>query len=112
VRLIDVLWLAIGTDTVAAAFEVEHTTSIYSGIVRLLDLSTGVEQGKNLRMFLVAPDSREPDVRDQLLRPAFRNINSLNVKFLPYGALQEHREAIARFGTGMKAIEAIARTIA
>ena len=34
VRLIDVLWLD-GT----AAFEVEHTTSIYSGIVRLLDLA-------------------------------------------------------------------------
>ncbi len=111
-RLIDVLWLAMGTDTVGAAFEVEHTTSIYSGIVRLLDLSTGVEQAKNLHMFLVAPDSREQDVRDQLLRPAFRNINSLDVKFLPYGALREHRDAIARFGTGMKAIEAIARTIA
>ena len=112
VRLIDVLWLAVGTDTVVAAFEVEHTTSIYSGIVRLLDLSTGVESAKGLHMFLVAPDCREQDVRDQLLRPAFRNVNSLKVKFLPYGALQEHRESIARFGTGMKAIEAIARAIA
>jgi type II restriction enzyme len=112
VRLIDVLWLAVGTDTVVAAFEVEHTTSIYSGIVRLLDLSIGVESAKDLHMFLVAPGSREQDVRDQLLRPAFRNVNSLKVKFLPYGALQEHRESIARFGTGMKAIEAIARPIA
>ena len=38
VRLIDVLWLEKDKSTVAAAFEVEHTTSIYSGIVRLLDL--------------------------------------------------------------------------
>jgi type II restriction enzyme len=42
VRLIDVLWLEKGGDQVAAAFEVEHTTSIYSGIVRLLDLALGV----------------------------------------------------------------------
>lgn len=111
VPLIDVLWLATGTATVAAAFEVEHTTSIYSGILRLLDLATGVESAKDLQMFLVAPDSREQDVRDQLLRAAFRNAPKLSVKFLPYGALQDHREAIARFGTGMKGIEAIARTI-
>lgn len=32
---------AVGTP-VAAAFEVEHTTSIYCGIVRLLDLALGV----------------------------------------------------------------------
>ena len=41
IRLIDVLWLDRSARTVAAAFEVEHTTSIYSGIVRLLDLALG-----------------------------------------------------------------------
>jgi type II restriction enzyme len=41
VRLIDVLWLEAGTARVAAAFEVEHATSIYSGIMRLLDLALG-----------------------------------------------------------------------
>lgn len=39
IRLIDVLWLEHGQPRVAAAFEVEHTTSIYSGIIRLLDLA-------------------------------------------------------------------------
>jgi type II restriction enzyme len=39
VRLIDVLWLTPSRSQVAAAFEVEHTTSIYSGILRMLDLS-------------------------------------------------------------------------
>ena len=42
VRLIDVLWLNTGTDQIAAAFEIEHTTSIYSGIIRLLDLALGL----------------------------------------------------------------------
>jgi len=111
VPLIDVLWLGRGSDTVVAAFEVEHTTSIYSGILRLLDLASGVPSAKDLQMFLVAPDSREQDVRDQFFRPAFRHTGKLNVRFLPYGALRDHRESIARFGTGMKGIEAIARTI-
>lgn len=110
VRLIDVLWLVNGTDQVAAAFEVEHTTSIYSGILRLLDLATGVSHRTDLQMFLVAPDSRENDVRDQLLRPAFRN-KELQVKFLPYGALEENRASMARFGTGIKPVDAIARVI-
>lgn len=111
IRLIDVLWLTSGTDSVAAAFEVEHTTSIYSGILRLFDLATGVSSAKELHMFVVAPDEREEEVRDQLRRPAFRNTSNLKLKFLPYGGLREHREAIARFGTGMRGIEAIARAL-
>ncbi|MCO6062028.1 type II restriction endonuclease, partial [Pseudomonas sp. MOB-449] len=39
VRLIDVLWLHADSGRVSAAFEVEHSTSIYSGIVRMLDLA-------------------------------------------------------------------------
>jgi type II restriction enzyme len=110
VRLIDVLWLSKGTDQVAAAFEVEHTTSIYSGILRLLDLATGITNVGDLRLFLVAPDGRENDVRDQLLRPAFRN-RALQLKYLPYGALEENRISMARFGTGIKPVEAIARIL-
>lgn len=41
IRLIDVLWIRNDDERVVAAFEVEHTTSIYTGIVRLLDLALG-----------------------------------------------------------------------
>ena len=110
IRLIDVLWLEPTTDRVAAAFEVEHTTSIYSGIVRMLDLALGLGQaGQSL--FLVAPDAREADVRDQLKRPAFSRVIDLNVRFIAYGELAKHREAIARFGQGIKPVEAIARRL-
>lgn len=111
VRLIDVLWFERGGYHVAAAFEVEHTTSIYSGIVRLLDLALGASGEATQALFLVAPDEREPDVRGQLQRPAFRHISGLNVRFLPYGQLECHREAIARFGEGLKGIFAIARSV-
>lgn len=111
IRLIDVLWIDPGTGRVAAAFEVEHTTSIYSGIVRMLDLALGLPEHSSNALFLVAPDTREEDVRAQLRRPAFSQISNLDVRFLPYGELVAHRESIARFGHGMKAIEAIARRL-
>jgi type II restriction enzyme len=76
----------------------------------MLDLASGAAQA--LRgMYLVAPDAREDDVRKQLARPAFRKIHDLSVKYLPYGELERHRESIARFGEGLKAIDAIARAL-
>ena len=111
VRLIDVLWLERGQGRVAAAFEVEHTTSIYSGIVRLLDLALGAAAPSLTGLFLVAPDDRQEEVRAQLQRPAFTRVADLHVRYLPYGELARNREAIARFGSGMKAIHAIARSM-
>jgi len=108
VRLIDVLWLQ-GEDVVAA-FEVEHSTSIYSGIVRLLDLAYGASSATR-SLFLVAPDARENEVRMQVRRPAFRGIGELGVRYLPYGELERHRENMARFGVGLKAIFAISHAI-
>jgi len=110
IKLIDVLWIESATGEVAAAFEVEHTTSIYSGIVRMLDLALGLGQaGRSL--FLVAPDARERDVREQLKRPAFSRVADLDVRYIAYSELSQNREAIGRFGQGLKAIEAIARRL-
>ncbi len=111
IRLIDVLWLERGNGRVAAAFEVEHTTSIYSGIVRMLDLALGSAEPLVRGLFLVAPDRREADVRAQLRRPAFQRVTDLQVRFLPYSELERNREAMARFGQGLKAIEAVARSL-
>ncbi|MDX2121320.1 MAG: type II restriction endonuclease [Gemmatimonadota bacterium] len=111
VRLIDVLWVDRELGQVAAAFEVEHTTSIYSGIVRLLDLALGPQAATARGLFLVAPDDREEEVRAQLRRPAFSRIADLDVRYLPYGELERHREAMARFGRGLMPIEAIARRL-
>lgn len=111
IRLIDVLWLEPGGTKVAGAFEVEHTTSIYSGIVRLLDLALGGDLHSPNGLFLVAPDDRESEVRTQLARPAFSRVGDLKVRFLPYGELKANREAMARFGQGMKAVEAVSRVL-
>jgi len=110
VRLIDVLWID-SAGQVAAAFEVEHTTSIYSGIVRMLDLAMGTSPAAAHGLFLVAPDDREDEVRQQLARPAFQQTASLSMRYLPYGELQRHADAIRRFGSGLKPILAIAKNM-
>jgi len=111
VRLIDVILLDKAGGDVAAAFEGEHTTSIYSGIVRMLDLALGVEGGAARNFFLVAPDNREDDVRAQFARPAFSRVAELDLRYLPYSELRGHRETIARFGSGLKGVLAIAKPV-
>lgn len=111
IRLIDVLWLSAEHDSVAAAFEVEHSTSIYSGIVRMLDLALGLPDHLASAYFLVAPDDREDAVRTQFARPAFSRVAELDLRFLPYEALRTNREPMARFGSGLKAVQAIARPL-
>lgn len=111
VRLIDVIWLQPESGHPMAAFEVEHTTSIYSGIVRLLDLAYGNELNTCEGLFLVAPDEREVDVLQQIKRPAFSRIESLGIRYLPYGELKAQKEVIARFGAGLKPILAISKVL-
>ena len=112
IRLIDALWLSPGGERVEAAFEVEHTTSIYSGIVRMLDLALGLPEHTAGAYFLVAPDEREDDVRSQFARPAFSRVAELDLRFLPYSELREHRQQMARFGSGLKAVQAVAKPLA
>ncbi|MBY0468975.1 MAG: type II restriction endonuclease [Burkholderiaceae bacterium] len=108
VRLIDVIWLERASpehaSRVAAAFEVEHSTSIHSGIVRMLDLALGSPLGLGSTLFLVAPDERRTEVAQQLNRPAFMRVAELGIRYLPYSELRDHRHAMARFGSGLKPV--------
>lgn len=110
IPLIDVLWLDRGSARVEAAFEVEHTTTIQTGIMRMLDLAES-QQGGLRGVYLVAPDAREEDVRKQVSRPAFRRIADLQVRYLPYSELELNRSSMARFGSGLKSVEAVSRLL-
>ena len=111
IRLIDVPWVDANTQSITAAFEVEHSTSIYSGIVRMLDLALGSPVGGNSTLFLVAPDDRKEEVRQQLRRPAFSRVAELEIRYLPYSQLFEHAAAIRRFGSGIKPILEISQRL-
>ncbi|MBD1213929.1 MAG: ParB/RepB/Spo0J family partition protein [Dolichospermum sp.] len=72
VKLIDVVWLS-GDNQVTAAFEVECTTSIYSGLLRLADL---VALSPNLAfpVFIVLPKSRVKNMIKELSRACFKSL--------------------------------------
>ena len=59
-------------------------------------------------LYVVAPDARRVDVQRQMARPAFRHAQQFPFRFLPYGELARNREAMGRFGQGLKAVEAVA----
>jgi type II restriction enzyme len=110
-RLIDVIWFERGSGRVAAAFEVEHSTSIYSGIVRMLDLALGEDLSPGAALFLVAPDDRRADVAQQLRRPAFSRVQEFGFRYLPYSELQSHGDSIRRFGSGLKPLLQISQAL-
>jgi len=68
IELIDVLWLRNGD--CEAAFEVECTTSVFSGLLRMSDLVT-LQPNIATRMYIVAPEARRAKVRAEILRPTF-----------------------------------------
>jgi hypothetical protein len=69
IELIDVLWLK--GNSIVAAFEVESTTSIYSGLLRMSDL-LALQPNLSIDLFLVAPDDRRDKVESELMRPTFK----------------------------------------
>jgi len=68
VELIDVLWLK--GNLIVAAFEVECTTSVYSGLLRMSDL-LALQPNLNISLYTVAPDERRGKVSQEILRPTF-----------------------------------------
>jgi len=68
VELIDVLWLK--GNSILAAFEVEATTSVYSGLLRMSDLLS-LQPNLDISLYLVAPDDRRAKVAQEIRRPTF-----------------------------------------
>lgn len=68
IEQIDVLWLR--GRAILRAFEVEHTTSIYSGILRMADL-LALQPNMDIRLHIVAPVARREKVMQELRRPVF-----------------------------------------
>jgi len=98
IELIDVLWLK--GNSIASAFEVECTTSVYSGLLRMSDL-LALQPNIDIKLFLVAPDERREKVKQEILRPTF----SLREKplaeicgFIGFGRFTEKLDGIRKLG--------------
>jgi hypothetical protein len=99
VENIDVVWKE--EFRINAAFEVENTTAIYSGLLRFADLNI-VAPNSPYPMFIVAPAERRNRVRDQLMRPVFGRLDLRNkVRFLPYETINEIDQFFASATSGL-----------
>jgi predicted RNA-binding protein len=70
---IDVLWLK--GNAIIAAFEIESTTSIYSGLLRMSDL-IAMQPNINIPLYLVAPEEWRDKVFIEVNRPTFSRLSS------------------------------------
>ena len=109
IKLIDVLWFQKGTGNVIGAFEVEKSTSIYSGILRLTDLSLSIADGDET-FYLIVPDSREKDVMMQLSRPSFKN-SPLKIHYILFSDLRQHCDALCKLGDSHHIMLKIAKKV-
>jgi type II restriction enzyme len=109
IALIDILWLE-QDDKVIAGFEVEKSTSIYSGILRLSDLSLST-QNDTSKFYLVAPEKREKEIKAQLLRPSIRSLDSQSISYLLFHDLRCDCDAMCKFGNDITVLNKISRTV-
>jgi hypothetical protein len=90
IEQIDVLWL--NGRAITRAFEVEHTTAVYSGILRMADL-LALQPNMDIKLHIVAPEARKAKVMSEIQRPVFSLLDkgplSDYCTFLPYGSLEE-----------------------
>jgi hypothetical protein len=89
IEYIDVLWLK--GNAIIAAFEVESTTSIYSGLLRMSDL-IAMQPNLNIPLYLVAPDERREKVFIEVNRPTFSRLTpplSEMCQFISFSTLRE-----------------------
>jgi hypothetical protein len=90
IEQIDVLWLK--GRSISRAFEVEHTTAVYSGILRMADL-LALQPNMDIKLHIVAPEGRKRKVMNEIQRPVFSLLEkgplSEYCTFLPYSSLEE-----------------------
>ena len=94
IELIDVLWLK--GNAIVAAFEVESTTSIYSGLLRMSDL-VSMQPNLSMPLYLVAPDERREKVITEVNRPTFSILSpplSEICRFISFNTLKQQIKSV------------------
>jgi hypothetical protein len=99
VENIDVVWKQ--EFQIDAAYEIENSTAIYSGLLRFSDLMI-VAPNTIYPMFIVAPAGRKNRLREQLRRPTFKRMElNRKVRFLSYEAIDDIDRFFASATSGL-----------
>ena len=92
---IDVIWVAIGRNKVEGLFEVEHSTAVYSGLLRFNDVL--LTDPKLSRFSIVSDDVRRGLFSRQIFRPTFRKSGLAELcSFLEYANVVAWHERLVK----------------
>lgn len=87
---IDVIWLH--RRSMKHAFEVEQTTSVFSGLLRMADL-LALQPNMEISLHIVAPDERREKVKSEILRPVFSLLENgpmaKSCSFIAYSQIEQ-----------------------
>lgn len=90
IEQIDVIWLR--GRSIVRAFEVEHTTAVYSGILRMADL-LALQPNMDIKLHIVAPIVKRDKVFQEIRRPVFSLLEkgplAESCTYLSYDSLRE-----------------------
>jgi hypothetical protein len=86
------LLLKLGADM---GFEIESTTSIYSGLLRMADL-VAMQPNLNIPLFLVAPEERREKVFAEVNRPTFSRLDPRLAEICRYISFDALRERLGQ----------------
>ena len=91
---IDVIWFRRGSNELTALFEIEHSTPVYSGLLRFNDVHLLMPRLQP-RFTIVANDSRRSRFTSQINRPTFKasGLNEL-CSFLDYANVFEWQKRL------------------
>ncbi len=94
------MWMKRGAGELAALFEVEHTTTVYSGLLRFNDVHIVAPELKP-RFHIVANDSRRSLFVRQLKRPTFMASGLADIcTFMEYENVLDWHNRLRSLGNG------------
>lgn len=102
IQNIDVLWLH--RNRIVGAFEIEHTTTVYSALLRFADL-VALQPNTRIDSYVVAPASRRSKVIAEINRPAFSRFSPPLgdiCRFISYDRLAEVYETAKKWGGSLR----------
>ena len=84
IKEIDIIWLKRGSSDIGSLFEVEHSTPIYSGLLRFNDLHL-TEPNLSPRFNIISNITKKSLFLKQINRPTFKTSGLMEVcNFLDY----------------------------
>jgi hypothetical protein len=99
IKYVDVIWLE--DDFIVKMFEVESTTSVYSGILRMTDFMVKVPNIA-VEMHIVAPVKDEDKVREEIDRPTFKRVvgqaEHCSLQYLSFDRVRDTYETVQEAG--------------